>query len=99
MIPVELRALRLRNEPASRKRNARNHWWIGSQRFFPAREVHCTGIWTEGHKLRKRHLCHVSQCRRGFEGFRPVAWQPEDERTEHVNAALAKDSQPLRQFV
>src|SRR6266568_4630736 len=99
MVPIEFRAERLRNEPAPGQRNSCDGWRIYSQAFFPTIEVNRAGIRAEHDELREGNVGTFRGCGGRVEGFRTIARQTENERTQYVNTVASESPQTFDQVL
>src|SRR5580692_1104877 len=99
MIPIQLGAKRLRDEPAPGQRNSCNGWRVIAQRLFPTIEIDGAGIRAQHYELGEgafRADGGSGGCR---EGFRTVAGQAKNERSEHVHAVTPEGTKLFREFL
>ena len=97
MWAVEFGPQGVRNQPTSRDRNARDLRYVVSESLFPAIEIHCPGKRRQHDKLRKGEVRSLGNVDRSGEGLRAIAWQSEDERSQHVNPVTAEGLQAFDQ--
>src|SRR5687768_3738801 len=90
---VYLRPVRLRDQPVSRHRHSRDRGRVTGEALLPGSEVERAWIGREHDELRKRHPGAVRDVGGGLKCRWPIAWQPKDERAEHIDAMLAESAQ------
>src|ERR1041385_3736025 len=83
------------NKPVASERNPRDARLIVLHGFLPAREIHRPRIRRQHHELREREFCPFCDvCCRG-KGLCAIAGQPEDKRSQHMDAILTEGPKTL----
>src|SRR3954471_6456709 len=96
---IELRAVRVRNQPATRNWNATNLRDITAHFLFPLDEIHRPRKRRQHYKLRKGQVRTLGDTRGGGKRFQSITRQSEDEGAEYMDAVLAKRAQPVYQCI
>ena len=96
---VDLRTLLAGDQPESRQRMSGDAGRIGRHLLFPLCEVHGARERRQHDELRKRDVRLLRELGSGVERFELIGRQSENERTENMDAVLAKFLEPRDELV